>query len=146
MELIIKKFEELTLKQLYAVLALRSEVFVVEQSCAYLDPDGRDERAVHLWLEDADGIQAYLRVLPPGELHPDAAAVGRVIAVRRRQGLGTRLLKEGIEAAQRYFDASAVYVEAQTYARGLYEKQGFRPVTEPFLEDGIEHIGMLLKL
>ena len=143
MKLIAKEFGALTAAELYALLQLRAAVFVVEQSCPYLDPDGRDAEALHVWLEDGAGVQAYLRVMPDGA---GRAAIGRVIAVRRRVGLGSRILAEGIRLARERFGAREIRLEAQTYAVGLYEKQGFRRVTKEFLEDGIPHVGMLLEL
>ncbi len=143
MELCVKTFAELSTEELYAILRLRVDVFVVEQRCPYPELDGLDQTALHVWLRDGDGIGAYLRVMPRGN-GGRHAAIGRVIAARRRQGLGTRVLREGIRLARERFGAEDVYLEAQTYARTLYEKQGFRPVTEEFLEDGIPHVGMLL--
>lgn len=145
MELLVKPFDQLTLAELYQIMELRVSVFVVEQQCPYPEIDGRDPQAYHVFLRDGDGIQAYLRVLPPGSSFPEAA-IGRVIAVKRRCGLGTRLLAAGIDTAREKFHADAIQLEAQTYARGLYEKAGFHQVSEEFLEDGIPHIRMRLEL
>ena len=144
MTLRIKHFNELTADELYAILRLRVAVFVVEQNCPYLDPDNLDQDAVHLWLEDGDGIEAYLRILDRGA-ESEHVAIGRVIAVKRRCGLGSRILKEGIRVARERFHADKIYLEAQSYAKGLYEKQGFRPVSEEFLLDGIPHVRMILE-
>ena len=144
MRLKVKRFEELTIDELYAILKLRVDVFVVEQRCPYPELDGLDREAVHVWLEDDAGIEAYVRVLDKGVKSP-YAALGRVIAVRRRMGLGTKIVQSGIEAAREIFGADAIYLKAQTYARGLYEKLGFRQISGEFLEDGIPHIRMLLK-
>ncbi len=144
MRLKVKRFEELTIDELYAILKLRFDVFVVEQRCPYPELDGLDREAVHVWLEDDAGIEAYVRVLDKGVKSP-YAALGRVIAVRRCMGLGTKIVQSGIEAAREIFGADAIYLEAQTYARGLYEKLGFRQISGEFLEDGIPHIRMLLK-
>ena len=140
----IKRFEELTLDELYAILRLRVDIFVVEQCCPYPELDGLDRQALHVWLADDTGIIAYVRILDKGVKSP-YAALGRVIAARRRMGLGTKIVQAGIEAAREIFGADAIYLEAQTYARGLYEKLGFRQISEEFLEDGIPHIRMLLK-
>lgn len=144
METVIKRFAELTTDELYDILRLRAEVFVVEQNCVYQDLDGRDQAAVHVWVRGETGILAYLRVMDRG-VTQEYTAIGRVIAVRR-QGLGTRALREGIRVAREHFGADRIYLETQVYARSLYEKQGFRQVSEEFLEDGIPHIGMLLTL
>ena len=145
MELHVKRFEELSPNELYEILKLRVNVFVVEQRCAYPELDDCDQNALHVWLEDEAGIEAYVRVLDRGVKSP-TVSIGRVIAVKRRMGLGTKIVQAGIRAAESVFGAKAVYIEAQTYARRLYEKQGFRQISEEFLEDGIPHIRMLLLL
>lgn len=145
MELAVKTFHELTLDELYEILCLRVDVFVVEQKCPYPDLDGRDPAALHLFLRDEGGIQAYLRLLPPGQTF-DTASLGRVIAKRRRQGLGTRIVAEGIRAARERLGAEELTIEAQVYARKLYEDLGFRQTSGEFLEDGIPHIQMRLDL
>lgn len=144
MTLQIKRFDELTAAELYEILKLRVDVFVVEQACPYPELDGLDKKALHLWLEDEDGVHAYLRVMDRGA-ESQYVSIGRVVARERRRGLGTRILKEGIRAARERLGAEAVYLEAQTYAVGLYEKQGFRPISEEFLLDGIPHVKMLLE-
>lgn len=144
MEIICRSFQELSTEELYEILRLRCAVFVVEQNCAYQDIDGLDTSALHVMLQDEEGLQAYLRILPPG-IQGVEARIGRVIAVKRRCGLATRLLEKGIRLARAAYNGAPIVVEAQTYARGLYEKQGFRQVSEEFLEDGIPHIRMLLE-
>ena len=143
--LCVKHFSELTTEELYAILRLRVSVFVVEQNCPYMELDNLDQDAVHVWLQDENGLQAYLRVLDRG-VEGEYVAIGRVIAVERRRGLGSRILKEGIKAAKDVFGADKIYVEAQTYVKGLYEKQGFQPVSAEFLLDGIPHVRMILEL
>lgn len=143
MELVVKKFDELTAKELYDILKLRVDVFVVEQECAYPEIDGKDLDAYHVWLKDEEGIAAYLRVLDKGVSFEDAA-VGRVISARRRKGYGTIVLKEGIRIAREKFKADKITIEAQVYARKFYENVGFIQVSEEFLEDGIPHILMTL--
>lgn len=145
MELTVKRFDELTLDELYDIMALRVSVFVVEQHCPYLDPDGADRHALHVFFRDETGIQAYLRVLEAGVNFPQVS-IGRVISVRRRMGIGSRLLEAGITAARERLCAGQIYIEAQTYAIPFYEAKGFRQVSEEFLEDGIPHVGMLLDL
>ena len=143
MKLYRKRFPELTTEELYRLLKLRVAVFVVEQNCPYMELDDCDQNAVHVWLEDDDGIQAYLRVLDRG-VESEHVSIGRVIAVKRRCGLGSRVLSEGIRAARDFFHADHIYLEAQVYAKGLYEKQGFRQISEEFMLDGIAHVQMLL--
>lgn len=142
MELKVKHFSDLSAQELFAIYKLRVSVFVVEQNCPYQEVDDADRQACHVWLEDEDGIEAYLRVIEPGVVFPECA-IGRVIAVKRRCGLGTRIVSEGLRAAQEKYGAECVRIEAQTYARKMYEALGFVQTTEEFLEDGIPHIGML---
>ena len=142
MELKIKHFPELSAQELFAIYKLRVSVFVVEQNCPYQEVDDADEHAYHVWFEDEDGIEAYLRVVEPGVVFPECA-IGRVIAVKRRCGLGTKIVSAGLRAAQERYGAEAVRIEAQTDARKLYDGLGFVQTSEEFLEDGIPHIGML---
>lgn len=145
MELTVKTFSELSAEELFDIYRLRVSVFVVEQKCPYQEVDDLDKAACHVWLRDEDGIEAYARVLPAGTAFP-TAAIGRVIAVKRRCGLGSRIVKEAIRVAGEKFGADRITIEAQVYARTLYEKLGFRQTSEEFLEDGIPHIRMELVL
>lgn len=142
MKLVISRFDELTARELFKIYQLRVSVFVVEQQCPYQEVDEADRAAYHVWMEDEDGIAAYLRVIPAG-VNFDDVSLGRVIAVRRRCGLGTKIVSAGICVAREKLGAKRIVIEAQTYARGLYEKLGFRQISEEFLEDGIPHIRML---
>ena len=143
MKLCVKQFNELTNEELYQLLRLRVSVFVVEQNCPYMELDDRDQAALHVWFEDREGIQAYLRILAAGTVS-EHVTIGRVIAVRRRCGLGSRILSEGIRIAKEALGAEKIYVEAQVYAKEMYEKQGFLQISEEFPEDGIPHVKMLL--
>ncbi|ADI68112.1 GNAT family N-acetyltransferase [Mobiluncus curtisii] len=143
MELKVKTFAQLSNTELYAILKLRVDVFVVEQACPYPEIDGRDEDSLHVWLEEDGEILAYLRVLDRG-VESEYVSIGRVIAARRRQGLGSEIMKAGIRVAQEHFHAEAIYLEGQVYAQGFYENLGFRQISEPYLEDNIPHIKMLL--
>uniref|UniRef100_UPI003FEE9696 GNAT family N-acetyltransferase n=1 Tax=Candidatus Limivicinus sp. TaxID=3030905 RepID=UPI003FEE9696 len=145
MELIVKHFSELSAEELFEIYKLRVSVFIVEQSCPYQDIDDADKSAYHVWLRDEDGIEAYARVLPAGVAFP-TAAFGRVIAVKRRCGLGTKIVAAAIETARDKLGADVITIEAQVYARSLYENLGFRQTSEEFLEDGIPHIQMQLEL
>ncbi len=145
MELIVKHFSELTAEELFEIYKLRVSVFVVEQKCPYQEADDADRVAYHLWLEDDTGIEAYARVLPPGTAFP-TVSVGRVIAVKRRCGLGSKIVEAAIDVARAKLYADQITIEAQTYARSLYEKHGFRQTSEEFLEDGVPHIQMQLDL
>ena len=145
MKVIVKRFEELDINELYEILKLRVDVFVVEQNCPYPELDDKDKSAWHVYIREEGKITAYLRVLDPG-VSFDTAAIGRVISTRRRCGLGTTLLREGIRVARERMNTPAIKIEAQTYARAFYELQGFRQTSDEFLEDGIPHIEMTLEL
>lgn len=145
MKLYVKRFNELSIGELYEILKLRVNVFVVEQNCPYPELDDNDQEAIHVYLRNGNGIQAYLRVMDRG-VESEYVSMGRVIAVKRRSGWGTCIVKEGIKAAKDIFNADTIYLEAQTYVKGLYEKLGFKQVSEEFLLDGIPHIKMELKL
>lgn len=145
MKLHIKTFRGLTKTELYNILRLRAEVFVVEQDCPCLDPDGEDSVAFHLWLSDGEKIAAYVRAFAPGVVCPEAK-IGRVITALpyRGQGLGAEIMR----AASRYLEtvvgASQILVEAQSYAQGFYEKCGFRRVSaKEFPIDNIPHVRMI---
>ena len=145
MELVIKKFNELTIEELHEILKVRVAVFVVEQNCPYQEVDDKDKYSYHVYYRDENGIQAYLRVIEKNN-DSDEVAIGRVIAIKRRCGLGTKILEEGIKVAKNYMKANKIVLEAQTYARELYEKLGFKQTSEEFLEDGIPHIKMMLEI
>lgn len=145
MELIVKHFSELSTEELFEIYKLRVSVFVVEQECSYQEVDDADCAAYHLWLKDEDGIEAYARVLPKGITFEDVS-IGRVIAVKRRCGLGGKIVEAAIKVAETKFHANKITIEAQVYARSLYEQHGFQQVSEEFLEDGIPHIRMQRKL
>ena len=136
-----KLFNELTLDELYELLRIRTEVFVVEQDCVYQDMDGDDQASVHLWLTEGDRVVALCRVCPAGT-HMEEVSVGRVITTVRGKGYGKRMMLEGIRAAREHFGAERIDIEAQEYAKGFYEQVGFRQSSEPFILDGISHIKM----
>ena len=141
MELIVKHFSELSAEELFEIYKLRVSVFVVEQECPYHEVDDADCAAYHLWLKDEDGIEAYARVLPKGTTFEDVS-IGRVIAVKRRCGLGGKIVEAAINVAETKFHADKITIEAQVYARSLYEQHEFQQISEEFLEDGIPHIRM----
>ena len=142
MELTVKSFDQLTCSELYEILQARTAVFIVEQACTYQDIDGVDRQALHITLRDGDILLAYLRVFSRDQ---HTAQIGRVLATQRRKGYASVVLKEGIRVAREQMNKKAVYLEAQTYAMSLYEKEGFLPISEEFLEDGIPHVAMQLE-
>ena len=144
MQLFVKQFQELSADELYDILSARAEVFVVEQNCAYQDLDGIDKAAYHLYYKENGKIVAYLRVIDKGK-RLDEVSIGRVISLKRRCGLGSALLKEGLRVAKEKFGADKVKIGAQLYAKPFYESVGFQQVSGEYLEDGIPHIYMLAK-
>ncbi|SHL10802.1 GNAT family N-acetyltransferase [Hymenobacter psychrotolerans] len=138
-------FSALTLPELYALLQLRSEVFVVEQTCAFQDIDGQDQAAHHLLGHtEAGELAAYARLFPAGISYPEAS-IGRVVVSPkfRRYGLGRELLQQAIGAVEQLFGAQPIQIGAQLYLQAFYESFGFRQVGEGYLEDGIAHIHMV---
>lgn len=145
MNLHIKSFEQLSTTDLYEILKLRSAVFVVEQTCPYQDIDGGDYESLHVYYEEEGQLLAYLRLYLQDE-ETMTARIGRVISAQRGVGLGAKILSAGIEAAKEQLHAQHIFIEAQSYAIGFYEKAGFAVCGEEFLEDGIPHVPMMLDL
>ncbi|MBO4927844.1 MAG: GNAT family N-acetyltransferase [Clostridiales bacterium] len=145
MDLHIKKLQEMTPDELYDIMKLRVDVFVVEQECLAPELDGRDKDAIHVWFTDEEGVQAYLRVLAPGVEHPEYPAIGRVLTSKKTRGtgLGGRLLAEGVCVTEEVYGKVPIYLEAQVYAAGYYGKQGFEIVSDEFILDGIPHYKMV---
>ncbi|MBR1974530.1 MAG: GNAT family N-acetyltransferase [Clostridia bacterium] len=142
MKTVIKRFDELSGEEVYNILKVRSAVFVVEQNCVYQDLDDVDKEAYHVYMEDEGQIVAYLRVVDKGK-RLDEVSVGRVISLKRRCGLGSKLMKVGLQVAQEKFHAKKVKVGAQVYAKPFYESVGFVQCSEEYLEDGIPHVYMI---
>ncbi|URI11222.1 GNAT family N-acetyltransferase [Aquincola tertiaricarbonis] len=139
------RFEGLGLQGLYQALALRAEVFVVEQRCAYQDVDGLDPQSWHLLGHDAAGrLMAYLRVVDPG-LKYDEPSIGRVVTApqARGTGAGQALMREGLARCQAAWPGRAVRISAQAHLQRFYGALGFEPVGDTYLEDDIPHIEML---
>ena len=144
MEITVKNFEELTIHELYEILQLRSEVFVVEQDCVYQDIDGKDDKALHC-IGKVDGkVAAYTRCFPPGTYFNEAA-IGRVVVSesQRKFKLGHDIMKASIDAIIAKFKTETIKLSAQTYLIDFYETHGFKQVGEGNLEDGIPHVAML---
>jgi ElaA protein len=135
-----RPFSELTTDELYDLLALRAEVFVVEQGTPYLDPDGRDRRAVHLLGHSEGRLEACARWYPEGE----HVRLGRIATSRRVRGRGhgRRLVAEALRRIGKEHPGKPVLIHAQTRLQAFYESLGFRAEGEPFDEDGIEHVVM----
>ena len=144
LEIIIRNFSELNLSELYDLMQLRSEVFVVEQDCVYQDIDGKDDKALHVMGFLNDQLVAYTRCFSPG-IYFQEAAIGRVVVKKttRKDGFGHEILEASIQAIKERFSTSLIKLSAQTYLIKFYESHGFRQVGEGYLEDGITHIGMV---
>lgn len=136
-----KAFGELTTDELYELLRVRSEVFVVEQNCVYQDLDGDDQQSIHLWLTLEDKVVALARVCPAGT-HMKEISIGRVVTTERGKGYGKQIMLHAIDAAIEYFGAERIDIEAQGYAKGFYESVGFKQSSDTFMLDGIPHIKM----
>lgn len=142
---ILKSWAELTTAQLYAILAARQAVFVVEQNCPYQDLDGYDQRCLHLWTADSDdAVLALARLLPPG-LKADEASIGRVLTTAGGRGLklGRELMQRAIAAVRIEWPGHAIRIEAQHYLEAFYQSLGFETVSPVFDMDGIPHVEML---
>ncbi len=139
----IKRFNEFSLQELYSVLQLRSEVFVVEQNCVYQDIDGKDEKALHLLGIYDDKIVAYARLFEPG-YYFEEAAIGRVVisAEYRDRKWGHNLMEAAIDGIKEHYNTNAITISAQLYLKKFYESHGFVQVGEGYLEDDIPHIRM----
>ena len=143
MNFVSKVFSELSTAELYEILRARVNVFVVEQNCPYPELDGIDYNSLHVYYEDNAKALAYLRAY---EMAPGVVRMGRVLTVERGIGLGGKLLKEGIREIREKFSPERIYIEAQSYAIGFYQREGFVVCSEEFLEDGIPHVKMELLL
>lgn len=138
-----KHFSELSLDELYEILQLRSEIFVVEQDCVYNDLDGLDTDAVHQFLKKDDKVVAYSRLLKPGTRFPEYS-IGRVVVKKseRGTGLGIQMMEEAKSFILNTWNAMEIKVSAQKYLQRFYEDLGFEIVSDEYLEDGIPHYGM----
>lgn len=147
MQFEFKNFSDLSLNELYNILQLRSEIFVVEQNCVYNDLDGFDTEAVHLFHIKEEKIVAYARILKPGTRFADFS-IGRVVVKQSERGTGLGI--ELMEAAKNYIinvlGAKKIKISAQSYLQKFYENLGFEVITEMYLEDEIPHFGMVFEV
>ena len=126
---------------MYEILRARAEIFVVEQNCVYQDLDGIDYESLHVFAEEGGKVTAYLRAFYKDE---DTVQMGRVLTLRHGEGLGGKLLREGMAQIRARMHPAKICIDAQCYATGFYEREGFRICSEEFLEDGIPHVRMVL--
>jgi len=144
LKIVTKTFQELTTKELYELLQLRSDVFVVEQDCVYQDVDGKDYKALHVIGFKEDKIVAYTRIFKPGDYFKQAS-IGRVVVSKseRAYKYGYDIMNASIEAVKIRYNETTIHLSAQCYLKKFYTNLGFNEVGEEYLEDGIPHIGML---
>lgn len=142
-----KKYSALSLDELYDILVLRQEVFVVEQDCPYLDADGKDQVSLHVSGRDESGkLLSYTRIVPKGISYDEYISIGRVIVAEslRGTGEGLRLMEKSITECRAMDSESKIKISAQSHLQQFYGKLGFVTVGEGYLEDGIPHVGMVL--
>jgi ElaA protein len=144
-----KRFDELSAEDLYRILQLRAEIFIVEQDCVYQDVDGFDQQALHLLgqFDDGDGVQlvCYTRLLPPGVKY-EGASIGRVVTKKtiRGGGIGRELMEKSLTFSRQNWPGKAITISAQQHLQKFYASLGFETLSEPYDEDGIPHIRMQL--
>ena len=145
MQLEAKYFHQLTTTELYEILKSRAEIFVVEQNCIYQDLDDKDYDSLHIFYESEGRIVSYLRAFFKDN-SKQTVQVGRVLTLHHGIGLGGMLLREGLEQIKEKMNPTSIFIEAQCYAIGFYEREGFVVSSNEFLEDGIPHVEMILKI
>ena len=142
----IKTFKDLNTEELYKILQLRSEVFVVEQDCVYQDIDSKDQKALHVIGFKKDEVVAYTRIFKSGDYFKDAS-IGRVVVKEseRKYGYGKVIMEASIKAVEENLKETKIHISAQEYLIKFYSSLGFKQVGEGYLEDGIPHVGMIKK-
>jgi ElaA protein len=145
MQTVLKPFDALAPAELYKLLQLRQDVFIIEQHCIYRDLDDKDVFCHHLFLEKEGEILAYCRLVPPGISYEGSVSIGRVSTARsqRMEGLGLLLMEKAMESAAQLWPGVPVCISAQAYLEKFYFKFGFSTISEPYLEDDIPHIKMI---
>ena len=142
----IKKFNELNIEEIYKILALRNEIFIVEQECPYLDCDDKDLNSYHLFLRENGEIVSYLRILEKGVSY-DEISIGRVAVKKsyRGKGISRKMMQKAIEFIENNLSENTIKIQAQAYLLNFYSSLGFKAVSEEYLEDNIPHIDMIYK-
>ncbi|HBI93678.1 MAG TPA: GNAT family N-acetyltransferase [Terrisporobacter glycolicus] len=142
----IKKFNELNIEEIYKILALRNEIFIVEQECPYLDCDDKDLNSYHLFLTENGQIVSYLRILEKGVSY-DEISIGRVAVKKsyRGKGISRKMMQKAIEFIENNLSENTIKIQAQAYLLDFYSSLGFKAVSEEYLEDNIPHIDMIYK-
>lgn len=140
----LKKFEELTVQELYAILQLRNEVFAIEQNCVYPDMDNKDQPSYHLMCLQNEKLVAYARIIPPGIVYTEPS-IGRVVTapVVRGTGAGKELMIRSIGHIEELYGKTPIRISAQFYLQKFYTEFGFQSIGDVYIEDSIEHIEMV---
>ena len=148
MNTVIKKFSELSTDEIYNILKLRSEVFVVEQNCVYQDIDDKDQKATHLFIEKNNEIIAYTRIFKKGDYYKENPSIGRVVVSKKERGkeLGKRIMRESILYIKNNYNNKSIELSAQKYLDKFYRELDFYAEGEDYLEDGIPHQRMFYNL
>ena len=148
MNTVIKNFSELSTEEIYNILKLRSEVFVVEQNCVYQDIDEKDQKATHLFIEKNNEIIAYTRIFKKGDYYKENPSIGRVVVSKKERGkeLGKRIMRESILYIKNNYNNKSIELSAQKYLDKFYRDLDFYVEGEEYLEDGIPHQRMFLDL
>tara|TARA_B110000908_G_scaffold115151_1_gene135020 strand:+ start:3039 stop:3482 length:444 start_codon:yes stop_codon:yes gene_type:complete len=143
LDIYIKTFNELSINELYDLLQLRSEVFVVEQNCIYQDIDGKDKKSLHVIGKSNNKVVAYTRIFKPGHYFNESS-IGRVVVDKNERHLsyGSLIMEASITAIDNKFNSSHIKISAQVYLESFYNKLGFKSIGKTYLEDGIPHIEM----
>ena len=140
----IKSFSDLTKEELYNILNLRSEVFIVEQNCAYQDIDQKDQFALHVFLKKNNQIIAYTRIFKPNDYF-EYSSIGRVVVLKKERGskIGSQIMSYSIKKIEEIFNETKIKISAQKHLISFYKKLGFLVIGDEYLEDGIPHIAMI---
>lgn len=140
----IKSFSDLTKEELYNILSLRSEVFIVEQNCAYQDIDQKDQFALHVFIKKNNQIIAYTRIFKPNDYFK-YSSIGRVVVLKKERAskIGSQIMSFSIKKIEEIFNETKIKISAQKYLINFYKKLGFITIGEEYLEDGIPHITMI---
>jgi len=147
MKIVVKHFHELTTQELYNILQLRSEVFVVEQNCIYQDIDEKDQKAIHVFSTENNKTIAYSRIFNEGEYFENPS-IGRVVVKKEKRGieLGKKIMVEGAKYIKETFTNKKIEISAQKYLKDFYSELGYEFTGNEYLEDGIPHIRMIKQL
>ncbi|MEO6190863.1 MAG: GNAT family N-acetyltransferase [Saprospiraceae bacterium] len=148
MKIVCKKFEDLSILELYDILQLRNEVFIVEQNCVYQDLDNKDKLAYHLMIYHSNSLVATTRILGPGISYEEYSSIGRVCTElnARKLNLGRKAMENSIDLIKKLYPKAHIKISAQSYLKKFYTEFGFEEDGEEYLEDNIPHIGMIKKL